>query len=311
MPDRFNLYDLLGYLIPGGVLVSVVVFSSTYSGAGTESAASFSGSVLLVFASYVAGHFIQTVSRRLLPTPHYSIELMGAGAGAFPREFGERLSAALSERFGFPDAGGELTSALVQERFRLAYAFVVQRGLSGHALVFNSLYAMYRGLILGCALSLLVLSFAGPPASDSGTSWQELVFWVVAAALAVALTPLNFLLEFLTGPPRRSGGVSAPATQPWYSRLGRSLSDSLPLGRRPYSLPSPRQPEEQVGHSPDVSFRRLLSWLLGFARGWLLRTPFGSRYIEFAKRFAEEVYRSFYCADKPGLPESTSRSEPS
>jgi len=171
--SKFNLYDFVGYFVPGGIAI-FVFWLATYEfwPAATvdwlKDLQLLLASILFV-ASYVAGHVIQTVRRRAWPrfaTPQYSVALMLKGDESLPSgakvrmDDSARLTAdvrngvlrALKRKFkaDFDDP------ALYQTGWNLARECLLLRNPIGHAELYNSMATLYAGLAVVTRLALPV-----------------------------------------------------------------------------------------------------------------------------------------------------------
>jgi len=61
MIDRFNFYDIYGYLLPGTLLLGIFWFPFGL-GTGSLPAKEVSTTLLLLALGYIAGHLLQTLA---------------------------------------------------------------------------------------------------------------------------------------------------------------------------------------------------------------------------------------------------------
>jgi hypothetical protein len=150
----FSLYDFLGYLFAGGLLL--VGGYIAFEGLPAEPGAA---TVLVVAAaSYAAGHLVATVSnlwekflwrrgwpaeRRLDPVD--------------PDAFGAPLRQHIDARVAQLAVAGMSSG----DRFAVARADLRARGLDGRAELMNTMYGLNRGLATACWIMVVICVAAG------------------------------------------------------------------------------------------------------------------------------------------------------
>ena len=94
MIDRFNFYDIYGYFIPGALLIALLWIPY-----GEMPSKEISAALLMIVAAYIAGHILQIVATKALPskilfdgayrTP--SDLLLSTHPKAFPLDFRQKV----------------------------------------------------------------------------------------------------------------------------------------------------------------------------------------------------------------------------
>src|SRR5258706_15045238 len=111
MIDRFNFYDIYGYLIPGFVLLLVLalpVFLTAGLPADALKLPDLSTAVITLIVAYVVGHLLQIVAGKSISTGRRlpSDRILDAGDTTFLAEFKTRLRAKILDQFGI-DVGDD------------------------------------------------------------------------------------------------------------------------------------------------------------------------------------------------------------
>src|SRR4029077_7994120 len=150
---KFNFYDLLGYVLPGGTVVLTLYWIATW-GLGLSLPAlqtDFGSSVLFLGASYLVGQLVHGIGSI------YEDELIKQSGG-------QRLSVRLLLEDKAPNAEHGFSSELrarifasaqdtfkvaesPQEIFEQCYALIVQKGLAQHTEIFLALNGLARSML--------------------------------------------------------------------------------------------------------------------------------------------------------------------
>ncbi len=159
MQSKFDIYDILGILIPGTLLVCLIsqLFPAVVSHCGAVKYPDGFAVIALLALSIFVGHVIQAVASILEPLLHISW-------GGRPSD--RALSKGLGDRY-LPGN----TASRIRERLesvlgksagtRSLYLYAVQRAEGvGRVGKFNSLYAYHRAVLTALILSLVMLSTA-------------------------------------------------------------------------------------------------------------------------------------------------------
>jgi len=159
--DRFNFYDIYGYLLPGTLLLGIFWFPFGM-GTGNLPAKEVSTTLLLLALGYVAGHLLQTLASVVVSSDIASATgirrapsniLLDASSAKFGQEFKAGLAAKVKAAFGLEilgdraDADANRNTAFMQAR-----AYLIRNKAANYLEQFQGLYAMMRGL--GCAFFL-------------------------------------------------------------------------------------------------------------------------------------------------------------
>jgi len=159
MTDRFNFYDIYGYLLPGlmlGALVGLPFWLILGKGPPGELASA----ALALVLGYVLGHLMQLLAKVHLPEGDMPSEtLLRPGDPRLSGESKMRLQAQIQERLKLPLDLAAFDRKLVGEAFFLCRQELLHTGRATYAEQFQGLYAMMRGFVL--AFGAGALFFAG------------------------------------------------------------------------------------------------------------------------------------------------------
>ena len=179
MVDKLNLYDMFGYLIPGGVLlltgylVGGLVLQGSFP--VIQDVSSFSeslGGIIILFAlSYPLGHLVQSVGerwedagnhrRKVRPSeqlllhgrPHaYSVTAQDLIKERGCHAFG--LEAFHEPRRDAPDYDAYVTR--LKELFSLAWSLVIQKDAGVKADIYLAISALSRGLVVTTCIGVFL-----------------------------------------------------------------------------------------------------------------------------------------------------------
>lgn len=271
MIERFNFYDVYGYLIPGAVLIALIWLPHAIAGGLTPSG-DVSAALAALIGAYVAGHILQVVANKTIP-------INAAGDGRFPSDrmlddadktfasdFKKKVAVAILNRFGLNiRVPAERTAAF----FLCRDALIVAK-TTPYVEQFQGLYAMMRGVCAAAAIGC---------AYHTGWLWSP---WipedcrdpVVAGVLLLLL--LAILLAALGMDDRTAFGELVLCA---ILAAGILAADGSSRG------------------SGAMSAAAILSLLVAIV-------TFGA-YLSFASEWAKTVYRNFYLLSKAPPPKST------
>lgn len=189
MLDKFNFYDLLGYLLPGATAILILYWIGRYAFGVSlpDLQGDFGASALFIGFSYVVGqlvHGIGSIYEDAINRPEkgkpetggrLSERLLSENAHS---DIKYPFSASLRERILFA-SGKVFGVAQFEQReiFDQCYALVVQKGLAQHTEIFLALN--------GLARSMLIVSWIGLLASAALTSKQLILEALANAGVAV------------------------------------------------------------------------------------------------------------------------------
>jgi len=165
MIERFNFYDVYGYLIPGAVLAGVIWIPHALVQL-IALPADLTSAIVAIVVAYVAGHLLQIVAAKVVP----STQPFRTGQGVVHRYPSDRL---------LDDDDGTLTAVikqqlieLIQRRFALDVKLPANRGTAfllcrnsviagktaSYVEQFQGMYVLMRGIAsaaaIGCAYDL-------------------------------------------------------------------------------------------------------------------------------------------------------------
>ena len=156
--SQFNVYDIFGYLLPGALVVAVFFFALSGVVSPLPDLLSIEGSLALVVLAYLAGHFLRASIGEWIKSTRPSEWLLSdeedQKEAKFTQAIKEEIRLAISATFS---PGSPMVAGAQQQYFDLAYALIVAKNCAGNVPIYNSLYALYRGLIAACWLSLVIL----------------------------------------------------------------------------------------------------------------------------------------------------------
>jgi hypothetical protein len=283
--DRFNFYDIFGYLIPGLILFALLwlpfgIVLGTWPSLGLAP-----GLAVLAFA-YAAGHILHSLSGRAFPhadpMPHDA--LLDPEKSQMPPEIRKKLYEAVHEAFGLDLEGnrcdGDTITRCRQEAFYLCRAALMRSKGGSYAEHFQGMYALTRSLaaalVFGAAYHL-----GWAVGGSVQSSYAQTFLWVTGGALAL-LAVAAFLDLFS---PRSSDGLIAGLRKGriWFLIVSvLALLIGLTLG------------------CDHIGCRNQAFPMFGIALGALpLAYICRGRFEEFEKNFAAAVYRDFLALHPP------------
>lgn len=214
MIEKFNFYDVYGYLIPGGTLLALLwlpyartvsEWPKIFSWAGAMAAAA------VVVAAYITGHLVQTIANQALPS---TVKGKGdSGKKASRRQpssvlldskdsaFVCRLEEMVRTLFGISVFGDDRERATDVdtrrgEAFLLCRAALVDAKVATYVEQFEGMYTLMRGLSLvflfGAGyLSGWALSQFASSSSQAVAGVTALFFTGVGTGVSIAAAPLD------------------------------------------------------------------------------------------------------------------------
>ena len=212
MLDKFNFYDLLGYLLPGGTVVLTLYWIGSLAVGVQPQAVSvdFGTSVFFLGLSYLVGQLVHNIAgiyenqlNKGTDGQRLSERLLMPGDNHVARNEGRPFSPELRERilecarrvFGRSDNRAEV--------FEQCYALTVQQSLAQHTEIFLALNGLARSMIVASCiggltgallvwiqLSLYALRLAGVSLPSAGiwTLSQHQLFVGLGVLVGFALT---------------------------------------------------------------------------------------------------------------------------
>jgi hypothetical protein len=202
MIDRFNFYDIYGFVLPGTLLAGIFWLPL---GLATNSlpASEISSTLLLLVLAYIAGHLLQTVAQVVVSSrvrdPQKNLRersslILDTGNHVFSPAFKENLGTQITAAFNVQIIGDDEKSiANRASAFFQARAYLLQNKSTGYVEQFEGLYVMMRGFacafFVGCAyLTGWGLSFHWPVNGMGEAVWIVMVVSIGGALIATAST---------------------------------------------------------------------------------------------------------------------------
>lgn len=213
MIERFNFYDVYGYLLPGAAVLMVLCSPFLLTAEfvlSIELSSALVGSVL----AYFLGHLLQLLSRETFPSKKWAPEnpvdralrladargpsdrelslyrfhsavMLDSGDESFDKDFKRKLAAAIRTRLNLA------TDSDVQRNvaFEACRQHLQADNVPSYAEQFQGLYALMRGL---CSASVLGVALAAGWAIGAATSELERVLFAIAVTVTTMV--LSFLL---------------------------------------------------------------------------------------------------------------------
>jgi hypothetical protein len=288
--EKFNFYDIYGYVIPGLVLLGILLapfgavqplLLATLLASKSFAAALSYGAVVLV-CGYILGHILQTVASQVFPS-----EQKGRSPGdlvldkhnpSFTDSFKDRL--AIHVRAAFHMDLGVKAEAVTPEIMNirkdalfLCRSALITGGVPSYCQQFEGLYSMMRGLT--AAFGIAVAYWAGWGASILKIPWPiEIVVWVIAAASGIVATVMALRVAL-------DGDLDAAQRHRLHVEMAICfLASAIALG---YGFGWRR-----VTHSHQA----FGMWALALAASFAAFRCFGA-FKAFAGEFAKAVWRDF------------------
>jgi hypothetical protein len=306
--EKFNFYDIYGYLLPGAVALLLFWLPIGIKQHKLPTG-DWTSALLGAAIAYVAGVLLQTFADRVLPS---SLGKVGSGKDSYdlypsqkilgpydPVYTGSQLSEVIKN--GLPDliktklgVDGDLAinkpadqtqARLRNDAFFLARHYLQLTKVTSYTEQFEGMYALCRGL--AAALGLAAVYFLGWALSSWEFSWiPNVAYCAIAWGISFSVGVTIFLLVI----GKRSLTVSVNKRNlkvellPAIGLLVAGLGGGLGLGYR--------------YHVSDLAIIILLC-----AVGALLASLRAYRfYREFTKEFAATVWRDFFLAAKQPPP---------
>ncbi|MCD6249285.1 MAG: hypothetical protein J7J98_02990 [candidate division Zixibacteria bacterium] len=131
--SKFSLYDQVGYLLVGSVLLLLAAFDIWLLTGVDLTAFELQAALVLIVVAYLLGHIVQAVANIVIKEKKDEYSDTQKGTLQEVREY-----------FGFPDWND-------REAFQHCYILVCARDVAGHVAAFNAYYSLYRGWFLLCS----------------------------------------------------------------------------------------------------------------------------------------------------------------
>lgn len=205
MVEKFNFYDVYGYFLPGCALLALLwlPFGLVQRSWPTEQLAS---AVALAILAYVAGHLVQIVAERAMPSTiadsrgrsrYPSDVFLDKDDNTFTSGFKIHLSELVKTTFdidlGLEGSSNEEEQGQITRRraeaFFLCRAALIREGVAAYAEQMQGMYSLMRGLAAAFALGFAYqagwfLSGFADASERRSVSWAGLLFLLIATALS-------------------------------------------------------------------------------------------------------------------------------
>lgn len=245
MIERLNFYDIYGYLIPGILLLTILLFPYELSREALQ--LDWKSAALGLVIAYIFGHVIQGMARVAFPSTRSPARsrlrrnpseiLLDANDQTFSSELKRLLIERIRAEFKIELEHSEGNQDVIRKRrddaFMLCRMRLIHIGTARYAEQFEGLYALMRGVTASCSLGtayyigfliqFAVLSFPGvltTPYARLTLAMVSVLLLLLAGILQnhrigfwlMALLLLLFPTVFLAQIPERFASPTMPAT---------------------------------------------------------------------------------------------------
>ena len=185
--SQFNVYDIFGYLLPGAVVVVVCLAAfSQYVPISLQP--TLGESAVLIVVCYIVGHFLRASIADKIKAVRPSEDILSAGNRTFTEEIKSQIGDGLVSIFSAPSSRSYSLTNDQQQYFNLAYALIVQKNAAGYTPIYNSLYALYRGLLAASGLSSVIVIVSFSFSLCSGPDFQRVILHLLSFVVLGYLT---------------------------------------------------------------------------------------------------------------------------
>lgn len=170
--SKFNLYDQIGYLMVGAIVLLLFTFNANYFFQAIIPLFSLNTFLVWFIVAYFLGHFIQGIANLI-----NNIKLLRFLIPENKENFDEKQKEVLEkakEYFGLQkqDENG---------LWNFCYMFASAKDITGQVQAFNSYYSLYRGWLIVFILESLFLLYFLISAYD----WKTLWLFLISVFLAI------------------------------------------------------------------------------------------------------------------------------
>lgn len=170
--SKFNLYDQIGYLMVGAIVLLLFVFNATYFFQATIPPFNLDTFLAWFVVAYFLGHLIQGIANFI-----NSIKLLRFLILEDKENFDDKQKEVLGqakEHFG-------LQKQDENRLWNFCYMFASAKDITGQVQAFNSYYSLYRGWLVAFILeSLFLLYFL-----TLAYNWKTLLLFLTSVFLAI------------------------------------------------------------------------------------------------------------------------------
>lgn len=281
MIERFNFYDIYGYLIPGATLLGILWLPFGIIN-GSWPAAQLAATVFILGFSYVIGHVLQTIAAATVPSNLKdwngkmrapSDLILDPDDKNLASQIKSRLATYVQAEFGIDleitqiSTGSDEISLKRSDAFFLCRGLLIRQKIANYAEQFEGLYAMLRGLSVAFGIGTVYL--AGWGCSSSTSTCAKEVALAIASVGCAGVLIMSLFAAF---------GRKKESADLWL--LGFLLVAAFGLGMR-----------FGIGRSIGANYRSDM-WIGAFA-ALVACTRCYSGYRKFAMHFAKTVWRDF------------------
>jgi hypothetical protein len=193
--DRFNFYDVYGYLIPGLVFL-LLMWIPLGIATGTAPTMSFSDAIASLVVAYIVGHLLYGISSEVFAPGrrtddnslrYPSDDLLDPSMGVTPAEQIENWARRIKTHFAIdisdPSLSEEERRARRRQAFMLSRSRVVAEGKGTYFEQFEGMYALMRGVFVA---TLVGSSYFIGWLLGTIVSWSTRAITIVWLILSVA-----------------------------------------------------------------------------------------------------------------------------
>lgn len=170
--SKFNLYDQLGYLMVGAIVLLLFVFNATYFFQATIPPFNLDTFLAWFVVAYFLGHLIQGIANFI-----NSIKLLRFLILEDKENFDDKQKEVLGQAKDYFGLQKQDENRL----WNFCYMFASAKDITGQVQVFNSYYSLYRGWLIVFILESLFLLYFLISAYD----WKTLLLFLTSVFLAI------------------------------------------------------------------------------------------------------------------------------
>ena len=305
MSERFNFYDIYGYLIPGFALLGLLWLPLGIA-SGEAPNLGFADALGGLLVAYILGHILAGITKRVFPSGRRvasndirrpSDDLLDRSQNPNAGEYISRLETKIKDEFGIDLTKESLSEQerveLGREAFLMCRARLVLLRRGGYAEQFQGMYSMMRGVsVAGLVAAYYLLGWL---ASSARLGLEQQHGWSSGFPVNFALGgpfPVNFAWVL----------VLFAGLDVWATRSERTAAGPVQLDWPTTVLSFLVLAASRVGFllgkgNPSLAARPGLIVALAAGAIFLANRCYGSNEY-FARTFAETVYREFLALPK-------------
>lgn len=170
--SKFNLYDQIGYLMVGAVVLLLLVFNASYFFQATTPPFNLDTFLVWFIVAYFLGHLIQGIANLI-----NSIKLLRFLLPEDKENFDDKQKEVLGQAKEYFELQKQDESRL----WNFCYMFASAKDITGQVQAFNSYYSLYRGWLIVFILEALFLLYL----LISNYDWKTLLLFITSVFLAI------------------------------------------------------------------------------------------------------------------------------